>query len=375
MKLDDFKLEQWLNPRAAGCTHNLGASCVKAMTLNELMSCVGLDGGAFLDEIGDMSLHYGQFEGLGRLRSAIAGLFQDASADMVLTVHGGTGANNMAINALVEPTDAVVAITPNYQQHYSIPRSLGAEVRILHLEKESDYEPDLDALRELVDGRTKLITLSNPNNPTGKFLGPETLKRIVEVAETTGAYVLCDEIYRGLDDEYMPSIVDLHERGISTGSMSKVFSLAGTRVGWSVTRCRELTTVLENRRSYDTVCDGPLDELIAAVALENHDKVLARSRRIVRANRRLFDDWLSSRSHLDCSKSSLSTTALVHYDYDAASDALCADVLEEAGVLLCYGDCFEEPKTFRLGYGFDDPEEVAAALDALGSYLDGMQRP
>ena len=163
MKLDDFKLEQWLNPRAAGCAHNLGASCVKAMTLNELMSCVGLDGGAFLEEIGDMSLHYGQFEGLGRLRSAIAGLFKKASSDMVLTVHGGTGANNMAINALVEPTDTVVAITPNYQQHYSIPRSLGAEVRILHLEKESDYEPDLDALRKLVDERTRLITLSNPN--------------------------------------------------------------------------------------------------------------------------------------------------------------------------------------------------------------------
>lgn len=372
MKLDDFKLEQWLNPRAGGCRHNLGASCVKAMTINELMACVGMDGDAFLREIGEMSMHYGQFEGLGRLRSAIAGLFREATADMVLTVHGGTGANNMAINALVEPGDVVVAITPNYQQHYSIPRSLGAEVRLLHLEKEHDYEPNLDALRELVDECTSLITLSNPNNPSGKFLGPEMLGRIAEVAGRVGAHVLCDEIYRGLDDAYMPSIVDLYEKGISTGSMSKVFSLAGTRVGWSVTRSRELHAEMENRRSYDTVCDGPLDELIAAVALENQDKVLARSRRIVRANRRLLDDWLSTQPHLQCSDSSLSTTALVHYDYDIGSHELCEDILEKADVLLCYGDCFEEPRTFRLGYGFDAPEDVAAALEALGTYLDGM---
>jgi hypothetical protein len=163
-------------------------------------------------------------------------LFKAAGADDVLTVHGGTGANNMVITALVEPTDNVAVITPNYQQHYAIPESLGAEVRILHLDKSNDYKLDLAALASLVDA-------------------------------------------------YMPSIVDLYEKGISTGSKSKVFSMAGTRVGWIVTRCKEAHDILENRRSYDTICDGPLDELLAAVALEHKDKLLARSRQIVRTSR------------------------------------------------------------------------------------------
>jgi aspartate/methionine/tyrosine aminotransferase len=372
MRLDDFKLEQWLNPRAAGSRYNLGASCVKAMTINELMACVGRDPGEFLEEVGGMSMHYGHFDGLLRLRSAIAGLFRDVSPDMVLTVHGGTGANNMVINAFVEPGDVVVAVMPNYQQHYSIPRSLGAEVRMVRLEEKDDYELDLDALRRSVDDRTTLITLSNPNNPIGTFFGEDTLREIGEIAAAHGAYVLCDEIYRGLDDAYMPSIVDVYEKGISTGSMSKVFSLAGTRVGWSVTRCNDAYAVTENRRSYDTVCDGPLDELIAAVALEHHDEVLTRSREIVRTNRRLLDEWLPSQPHLRTG-SSLSTTALVRYDYDIDSHALCADILKRAGVLLCYGDCFEEPHSFRLGYGFDDPDVIVAALEELGSYLDGLQ--
>ena len=101
--------------------------------------------------------------------------------------------------------------------------------------------------------------------------------------------------------------------------------------------------------------------------------MLARaSGRIVRTNRRLLDDVAVVAVAPRRTKSSLSTTALVRYDYDVASDALCADILDDAGVLLCYGDCFDEPKTFRLGYGFDDPDEIAATLDALGSYLDGV---
>jgi aspartate/methionine/tyrosine aminotransferase len=265
----------------------------------------------------------------------------------------------------------VVAITPNYQQHYSIPRSLGAEVRILHLEEAAGYELNLEALRSMVDERTSLITLSNPNNPTGKFFGEDTLAAIAEIAGGVGAYVLCDEIYRGLDDGYMPSIVDVYEKGISTGSMSKVFSLAGTRVGWCVTRSKEAHAVAENRRSYDTVCDGPVDELLAAIALENQDKVLARARDIVRTNRALLDAWLPSQPHLRTTDS-LSTTALVRYDFDVDSHTLCVGALEDAGVLLCYGDCFDEPYSFRLGYGFDDPDVIAGSLEALGSFLAGV---
>jgi len=374
MKLKEFKVEYWLNPRDPHCAYNLGASCVKSMTVNELIAFTGGDPQAFLEEMGRTSLHYGHFDGLLRLRSAIASLFRGATADNVLTVHGGTGANNMVITALVEPTDNVVVITPNYQQHYAIPESLGAEVRILHLDKNDDYELDLAALARLVDGNTRMISLSNPNNPTGKFFGEAVLRALVGIAAKVGAYVLCDEIYRGLDDEYMPSIVDLYEKGISTGSMSKVFSMAGTRVGWIVTRCREAHDILENRRSYDTICDGPLDELLAAVALEHKDKLLTRSRKIVRTSRALLDTWLATQPHLSCSKTSLGTTAFVYYDFDIGSEELCTDILEKTGVLLCHGDCFEEPHSFRLGYSFGDPQKFSTALGLLGDYFDGLAK-
>lgn len=373
MYVKDFKLEQWLNPRVDSAKYNLGASCVRAFTLEELFEFIGEDMNEFLKELQKMSLHYGHFFGLDRLLKALSNLYQEATPDMVLTTHGGTGANNMVITELVEPTDNVIAIVPNYQQHYSLPESLGAEVRYLELKEENGYLPDLNELRSLVDGNTKMITLSNPNNPTGAFIEEEMLKEISGIAESVDAYVLCDEIYRGLGDGYMTSIVDVYHKGIATSSTSKVFSMAGTRVGWIVTRDKETYDRLENRRSYDTICGGVFDELLTAIALEHYDKILERSKDLVDESKMVFDKWIETQPYLSCNYEALGTTAFIKYDFDIPSDELCADILEKTGVLLCYGDCFEIPYSFRLGYSFGDPKLLEEGLKVLGDYLADLK--
>ena len=77
----------------------------------------------------------------------------------------------------------------------------------------------------------------NPNNPTGALMSEQMLREIVEIARSADAWILCDEVYRHLsqEDGWCPSIVDLYEKGISVSSMSKVFSLAGLRLGWIAT--------------------------------------------------------------------------------------------------------------------------------------------
>lgn len=374
MRIKDFKLEKWLNPIDEIAKYNLGASCVKAFQLDEFLKFIGEDVDKFFNEhIRPMSLHYGHFFGMDRLLQALSKLYRDVKPKQILTAHGGTGANNLVIIELVEPTDNVVAFVPNYQQHYSIPESLGAKVRLLILKEENKYLPDLDELRELVDENTKLITFSNPNNPTGSYMDGELLKKVAEIADGVGAYILSDEIYRGLADEYMASIIDVYDKGIVTSSMSKVYSMAGTRVGWIVVKDKELYDRLENRRSYDTICNGPFDELLAALAIENHEKVLERSRKIVRTSRKILDEWLITQPRLSCVNESFSTTAFISYDYDISTEALCKDLLEKTGVSLCHGGCFEIPKAFRLGYGFGDPEHFKKGLEVLGDYIKTLE--
>lgn len=374
MRLDDFKLEKWLNPIDEIAKYNLGASCVKAFHVKEFFDFIGEDFDQFVHEqFKDMSLHYGYFFGMPRLKTALSKLYRDVTEENILIVHGGTGANNMVLNELVEPGDNVIAFLPNYQQHYSIPKSLGVEVRYLMLKEEDQYLPDLDELRKLVNQNTKLITLSNPNNPTGAFIGEDMQIGIAEIARGVGAYILSDEIYRGLDDTYMASFADVYERGIVTSSMSKVFSLAGTRVGWIIAKEKELYDRLENRRSYDTICCGPFDEEIAVRAIENHEKVLKRSREIVGESRAIFNEWMKTQPHLSCANESFSTTSFIKYDYNIPTEKLCADLLEKTGVSLCHGACFEIPKTFRLGYGFGQPEHFKEGLKILGGYLKTLE--
>ena len=375
MYIKEFKLEKWLNPLVedSKCKYNLGSSCVKPLTVEELFEVTGEDINKFLEEVRTMSLHYGHFFGLRRLLVAISKMYKEVTPEMVLTVHGGTGANNMVMTELVEPKDNVVTIIPTYQQHYSIPESIGAEVRYLVLREENDYLPDLDELCRLVDKNTRMIILTNPNNPTGSYIKEDMLKEVAVIAENVGAYILCDEIYRGLDDHYMTSIVDIYEKGIAISSTSKTFSMAGTRLGWIVTRDRETYERLENRRSFDTICCGIFDELITAIAFENYEKILCRSRKIVREGKEIVYEWLETQPYLSCKYESLGTTVFIKYDFDIPSDKLCMDLFEKTGVLLCYGDCFEIPHTFRLGYSFGELEKLKGGLKALGDYLANLK--
>ena len=372
MSIKDFKVELWLNPLDPLCKYNLGASCVKAVSIDELMHLVGEDSEKLLSEFGEMRMHYGFFEGNPRLKRAIAGLYKDASEDMVSTHHGGTGANSAVLNALVEKGDNVVAFIPNYQQHYSIPESIGAEVRYLRLREENGYLPDLDELDKLVDDNTKMITFTNPNNPTGAYMDEQYLRKISEIAGKHNTYILSDEIYRGLADSYMPSIVDIYDKGISTASMSKVFSMAGTRVGWVVTRDENARKLIGTMRSYESICEAPIEEVLAAICLENHDIILRRSREIVGEGRAVLDKWLREHPHFSSSNKSYSSTALVRYDYDIDCVELCQDIFDKTGVLLCHGDCFEEEKCFRLGYGFGDIATLKKGFEELDKYFEKL---
>ena len=102
---------------------------------------------------------------------------------------------------LVEPGDHVISVIPTYQQHYSIPESIGAHIETLRLKPENGFLPDLNELKAMVRPDTKLICINNPNNPTGALMDQTLLEEICEIARSVDAWVLCDEVYRGLTQE------------------------------------------------------------------------------------------------------------------------------------------------------------------------------
>ena len=177
------------------------------------------------------------------------------------------------LSTLVNPGDHVVSVMPTYQQLYSIPEMCGAAVDVLHLEKENGYHVDVEALDALCTPETKVICINNPDNPTGALLDGETLRAIVEVARKNDAWLHCDEVYRHLNqtDEYAESVVDLYDKGVTTSSMSKVWSLAGIRLGWCITKDEQLRRDLLSHRDYNLISCGLFDEAVGAYALAHAD--------------------------------------------------------------------------------------------------------
>ena len=288
-----------------------------------------------------------------------------------MTTHGAAGANHHVFYSLIEPGDHVISVMPTYQQLYSIPESYGAEVEPLHLRRENGYLPDLEELRRMVRPNTKMICINNPNNPTGALMSRETLEAIVEIARSVGAWVLCDEVYRHLtqEDVWCESIVDLYEKGISTGSMSKVFSLAGLRLGWIVTHDRDVVKACVSHRDYNLVSCGMFDEAVAGIALKHADRLLERNCRIVRENRAVLDEWAAGEPRVHFVRPQAGTTALVYYDADLPSYEFCKRMYDTTGAFVTPGDCFEEERCFRIGYACEK-EELKAGLAAVSAFLD-----
>ena len=375
MHIKPFAVEEWMNTYETGARYNIAETCVDSVSLDELFGLTGEDKERFLSDFCARRLTYGDIMGSNELKCGIAKLYRTISSDEIIPTHGAAGANHHVFCSLISAGDHVISIMPTYQQLYSIPESIGADVDIMHLEQENGYLPDLDELRSLVRKDTKLICINNPNNPTGALMSKEMLSAIVDIARSVGAYILSDEVYRHLtqEDIWCESIADLYEKGISVGSMSKVFSLAGLRMGWIATHDKEALSAFISHRDYDLISCAMFDDAVSSLALRHHEKLLSRNRGIVRGNLQILDDWINASSHFYYTKPQAGTTALVYYDFDIPSYDFCRKLYEETGAFVTPGDCFEEPHSMRIGYGCDTVT-LQKGLEAISAFARSLEK-
>ena len=369
MKIEVFGVEQWMNEWETKCAYNVAETCVESITVKELLQMAGVTPEQMTQDLMSKKLTYGWIEGSAKVRELIAGLYQKQSAANVVTTHGCIGANMLIHETLVEPGDHVISVIPTYQQHYSIPESLGANIETLRLKPENGFLPDLNELRAMVKPDTKLICINNPNNPTGALMDEAMLREICDIARSVDAWLLCDEVYRGLtqSEEYSPSVADLYEKGISTGSMSKVFSLAGLRFGW-IAAPKELIAAVLYHRDYNTISVGMLDEYFAELALGAKDKILERNRAIIRENLQILDDWVKTTPRVSYVKPKAGTTAFVHIDTKLTSHEFCERLVKEKGVMFTPGSALHTEGFVRIGYA-NNKEVLKKGLELTSEFL------
>jgi aspartate/methionine/tyrosine aminotransferase len=323
----------------------------------------------------DTQLFYPMVNGTTELRAAIASLYPQAGPRNVLVTVGAAQANSMVAATLLRPGDEVVVVSPGYRQIWGLARSLGCVVRELRLRPERDWRPDLDELDSLVGPRTRLVSVVNPNNPTGIAFTEDEMSRVLAACERVGAWLHADEVYHGTEraGPETPSFWARYARAVCTNSFSKAYGLAGLRIGWVIAD-PDTIEALWRRHEYAVIAAAAPSMTMATIALQpaKRASLLARQREISRAGWSVLEDWLRSQgARFSVRPSTATCIGFVHYDLPVSSFEFAEHARQTERILVAPGEFMGADEHIRITLGYE-PEKVRRALDRIARAADRL---
>ncbi len=372
MKIEQFDMERMQSTWENVVEMDLSESGVRPVSLRELAE-MGLD----IEAILDTPLTYSQSNGTIPLRESLCGLYPGATPDHIEVTNGTSEANYLLGLALLRPGDEVAFQVPNYMQYWGLPKSLGARVNPFHLRIDQDWEPDWDEFEGAVNERTRLVYISNPNNPTGSVLSAQAMQRIVDRCEATGAYLVADEVYLGAEIYCgrTPSFHAMSDRVIITSGLSKAYGIPGVRIGWIVGP-KPLIAVCWTQHDYITICPNKISDAVARVAVqrENREKLYARTRGILQQNLPIMRQWVAGfAGFLTFREPKAGALCLMRYNSETPSYDLCERVRKNQSVLIVPGAHLGLEGFIRVWLG-GRPEFLTEGLRRIGAELQQERR-
>ncbi len=367
MRIETFQMERMQSTWENVVDFDLSESGVYPVSLKELAE-LGLD----LEWALKTPLSYSQSNGTPELRQALAELYPGATLDQIEVTNGTSEANYLLALSLLEEGDEFALEVPNYMQLWGVPRSLSAPVRQFRLQAESRWEPDWEEFEQAVQPQTKLVYISNPNNPTGSVLSGEAMQRIVRRCEEVGAYLLADEVYLGAEI-HAPrtrSFWGLSDQVLVTSGLSKAYGIPGARIGWIV---GPQAVVQECWTQHDslTICPGKLSDAIARVAVEpaNRERLYERGRELLQGNLRTLEEWVEGLGEgFELIPPDAGALGFVRYPGDLASAEICERIRENQSTLIVPGEYLGMEGYLRIWIGAQ-PEYLAQGLARVESEL------
>jgi aspartate/methionine/tyrosine aminotransferase len=336
MPIELFEMERMQSTWENLVEYDMSESGVRPLTLRELVT-MGFDLDAFLDQ----PLGYSQSNGTVELRERISALYPGTTIDQIEVTNGTSEANYLVALSQLHPGDRFAMQLPNYMQMPGVARSLGVEVQTFRLRQEHGWEPDWDEFERAVSPGTRLLYLSNPNNPTGAVLSESSMARIVDRCEATGAWLLSDEVYLGaeIDRPRTTSFWGMSDRVIVTSGLSKAYGIPGVRIGWIVAP-GELAADCWTQHDYLTIGPNKMSDRIARVAVEgdNRERCYARTREILAHNLPIARQWIESfGGRVTWRQPAAGAIALIKYDSSIPSVELAERIRARQNTLVVPG--------------------------------------
>jgi aspartate/methionine/tyrosine aminotransferase len=372
MQIPPFELERYFARYEFSARYLLSSSDCEPLTLKTLLGMADDQNRQLWDEL---TLGYTESSGHPMLRKAIAGLYESLEVEDTLVVTPEEGIF-LAMQALLKPGDHVVCTFPGYQSLYEIPRAIGCRLDFWEPTEERNWRFDLNRLNTLLQSDTRLVVINFPHNPTGALLPREAFDALIDLLRQRGIFLFCDEMYRNLEFEpntTLPAACDDYERAITLGGLSKAYWLPGLRIGWLATRDRDLIARAALLKDYTTICASAPSEVLAVIALDNKDAIVAAQQNRIHANLKVLEAFMTAHEdcfHWQCPKGgSICFPGLRRAE---GAQAFCRTLVEETGIMLLpsppfqYGD-----RHVRIGFGLHNFPEV---LERFGDYLSNIDR-
>ena len=343
---------------------------------------------AAIDSLQQGETYYAHNLGLPALRQAIAEHMgqnhpgpqgQGVAVERVAVTAGGVNALMLAVQALVNPGDDVLAITPVWPNLLAQPRIMGAHLRTLPLRAvNASWQLDLDALIDAIGPQTRLLILNAPNNPTGWTLSRQEQLAILQRCRETGTWILADEVYEALyyaptDNACAPSFLDVaqpQDRLVVAHSFSKSFLMTGWRLGWLVMP-PDMIEAMGKLIEFNTSCCSVFTQRAGLAALQRRQDITPRVVAHLKACRDTLVGGLQALPGLDVSLPLGGMYAFFRLPGHDDGLVTAKRLVTEAGLGLAPGEAFgpEAAGWLRWCFASQDPQRLRLGVERLRDWV------
>jgi aspartate/methionine/tyrosine aminotransferase len=335
-----FALDEWLDAHETNVKYQIATSAIPGVSLESL----GID-------VSKLDLGYSHAAGSPELYRELS-LSEKVESQRIAITTAGSEANFLGLLSLIQPGDRVLVESPAYEQLAAVPAFAGAEVELVHRREDFDWGFDIDEVRAGFERGAKLFVFANPNNPTGRVLEVQEMKRLAEVAAEHGAVLFVDEIFRELGVKPVPPAHSIADNIVTTNAFSKCFGLGGLRIGWLVGPI-ELAAEVRRVRGYTSGTPPVVSQALGIQALKVKSRLLERARRIRDANLGVVRDFVEDSGLVSWREPSGGIIGAIRLPEGLDDEAFARRLLDERSTLVAPGRFFGLPGFVRVGFGGD----------------------
>lgn len=337
---------------------NLAESSVRDIALSE----VDVD-------LSKLVLFYGEHKGIGKLREVIKENSRVLTADDVLVTSGAAPALFIVATTLLGPQDHLVVIRPNYGTNLETPRAMACPMSIVDLKFEDRFEIDVQAVRTAMQPNTRLISITNPHNPTGRLYSPQTMQALIALAEEKNCRLLVDETYRDLNfqTELQPYVAELSDKVISVSSVSKAYGAPGIRIGWLICRDKTLMHDFLAAKEQICLCNSVVDEEIAYGLIAHKTKWMLKHHAHIRINFSYLKQWFAGQNFLEWVEPEAGVVCFPRFKEGIwVDESFYERLFTKYGTIVGPGHWFEQGRSYmRIGFGYPLEQELKTGLENL----------